>query len=338
MRTDLDFIKRINLKKYIPKLPARKQIHFTGFCSNCEHPVDGKFCTNCGQSVKDFQRPFFSVLFESVSDALSFDSRLLHTLSPLLLKPGFLTKEFMLGKRAKYTPPFRLYLFLTFFAFFLLSFNHTPDQEFFKEIPLNSESKDKFDFKEFINQMSIDSDLEQDSLNNVKLEINNDVVFSNDSLANEMDSNLDIDMFNNHISNFVEMWKLSPALMMDTALKQLSRTLLMILPLFALFLALIYIRQWRYLLEHLLISLNFHSFIFIVAILSELLLLLNSEICTEFAIYLYLIIPVQLLITLKTYYNQSWFKTVIKFMILSFIYNILLSIGILLGFVAMTQS
>jgi len=27
-------------------------------CNNCEHKFEGKFCPNCGQSVKEFEKPF----------------------------------------------------------------------------------------------------------------------------------------------------------------------------------------------------------------------------------------------------------------------------------------
>ena len=147
-----------------------------------------------------------------------------------------------------------------------------------------------------------------------------------------------MDLFEGHIGDFLEMWKLNPSLMMDTVLKKLSQTLLIILPLFALLLAFFYIRQRRYLLEHLLISLNFHSFIFIIVILSELLLLTNIAMLEEIAMYLYFSIPIQLFFTLKTYYGQGWRKTTFKFITLSFFYNLFFITGLLIGFILMTQS
>jgi len=325
------------IKKYIPRLPVRKKVHYTGLCRNCDHPVDGKFCSNCGQSVKDFDRPFFAVLFESLSDALSFDNRLLHTLGPLCLRPGFLTQEFMAGRRVKYTPPFRLYLFLTFFAFLLLSHNRTPDENFSDTLTFNNETGEQVHILNFIS----DLDSVATSQNSIKSDsIKAGRVFSSsqDSLANGLSVHSNIEFGDKPFTRLFEMWKLNPALMMDTALKKLSQILLMILPLFALLLALLYFRQKRYFLEHLLVSLNFHSFIFIVVIISELLWMINLKITTDIAIYLYFIIPIQMLMWLKSYYKQSWFKTVLKFLILSVFYNILLFGGLLYSFLYMLQS
>lgn len=322
---------KLILKKLRPKLSSRKVFHYKGLCPNCACEIDGKFCSNCGQSAKDFHRPFFSILFESLSDALSFDNRLFYTLSPLLFKPGYLTKEFMKGRRVRYTPPFRLYLFLTFFAFLLLSFNHTPDKKFTENINTSNDQGDKLDLEGMLNNfLSF-----QDSTGVVDIETEKAIQIQ-DTIKGE--DKLDLDLFEGHVRDFFEMWKLNPSLMMDTALKKLSQTLLIVLPLFALLLALLYFRQRRYLLEHLLISLNFHSFIFIVVILSELLLLTKIVMLEEVAMCLYFSIPIQLFFTLKTYYGQAWMKTTFKFIILSFFYNLFFFTGLFIGFVLMTQS
>jgi hypothetical protein len=59
-------------------------------------------------------REFASETFESFTHA---DSRLWRTLWLLISKPGFLTVEFLEGRRARYLPPFRLYLVLSVVLF-----------------------------------------------------------------------------------------------------------------------------------------------------------------------------------------------------------------------------
>lgn len=341
MQTDLIKKQGAKIKKYIKKLPARKKFHFTGLCSNCDHPVDGKFCTNCGQSAKDFHRPFFSVVSESLGDALSLDNKFFHTLVPLFVRPGYLTKEFMRGRRARYTPPFRLYLFLTFFAFLLVSHNHKPETESQKNLSFKNSDGKEVNIMSFIDEIpenNIADTLKTDSLNK-KI----DTTKTNYSKSVKNNRNYPTDLTigyqkiqgNESIKNLVNMWRLNPALVLDNAFKKLSQTLLLILPLFALFLALFYIRRKHYLLEHLLISLNFHSFIFVVVIVSELLIMTEVKVIYPFAFYLYLLIPIQLFLALKFYYRQSWFKTFIKFLMLSFFYNILLVSGILYSLVSL---
>jgi hypothetical protein len=55
-----------------------------------------------------------------VGDLADWDSRIWRTLRPLAFKPGWLTREYLLGRRTRYTPPFRMYLILSV-AFFLLT-------------------------------------------------------------------------------------------------------------------------------------------------------------------------------------------------------------------------
>ena len=87
-------------------------------CENCGARVPGKYCGNCGQRLEPPLHSlghFLKVAFEDVTHA---DSRLWRTLWALLAKPGFLTHEFLVGHRARYLPPVRLYLVLSV-AFFL---------------------------------------------------------------------------------------------------------------------------------------------------------------------------------------------------------------------------
>jgi len=91
-------------------------------CENCHAKVNGSFCGQCGQSVESTLRYFWSVLLHLLDDIFSFDSRASRTLKPLLLKPGFLTNEYIQGRRVHYVPPLRLYLFISIIFFISLNF------------------------------------------------------------------------------------------------------------------------------------------------------------------------------------------------------------------------
>lgn len=96
----------------------------TPHCDNCGASVAGRYCGNCGQR---FEPPvhslghFLTVAFEDVTHA---DSRLWRTLAALLFKPGYLTHEFLAGRRARYLPPVRLYLVLSVVFFIWFSATH----------------------------------------------------------------------------------------------------------------------------------------------------------------------------------------------------------------------
>jgi hypothetical protein len=67
-----------------------------------------------------------AVVGELADELLNWDSRFWRTLLPLLLRPGFLTAEFIAGRRARYVPPFRLYLLISFVLFLFVSLTATP--------------------------------------------------------------------------------------------------------------------------------------------------------------------------------------------------------------------
>jgi len=91
-------------------------------CANCHAKVSGSFCSQCGQSVESTLKYFWEVILHLLDDIFSFDSRVARTLKPLLLTPGFLTNEYIQGRRVHYVPPLRLYLFISIIFFLSLKF------------------------------------------------------------------------------------------------------------------------------------------------------------------------------------------------------------------------
>ena len=88
-------------------------------CQNCGAAVSLKFCSTCGQRVEDHINSFLDFLGEFAEVFTHADSRLWRTLKALLLAPGFLTEQFLAGRRASYLAPLRLYL-VTSVGFFLV--------------------------------------------------------------------------------------------------------------------------------------------------------------------------------------------------------------------------
>jgi hypothetical protein len=65
-------------------------------------------------------RFFPALLRDLLEDVIDLDSRFMRTLKPLLLHPGRLTRDYLDGRRFRYVPPLRLYIF-TSMAFFILA-------------------------------------------------------------------------------------------------------------------------------------------------------------------------------------------------------------------------
>ena len=88
-------------------------------CTNCGATMQGEFCHECGQSIHSVLKPVHHMVEETVETVLHIDGRIVHTLPPLLLKPGFLTLEYFGGRRVRYIAPFRLMFVLCLLSFFV---------------------------------------------------------------------------------------------------------------------------------------------------------------------------------------------------------------------------
>lgn len=102
-------------------------------CKNCGMRVEERFCTNCGQLGADFHRPIWDLATSSIGDMFSLDGRLWRTLPMLMLRPGRMTREYIDGKRARFVPPFRLFLLMSV-IFFLTVFTTLEHQPWLKEL------------------------------------------------------------------------------------------------------------------------------------------------------------------------------------------------------------
>ena len=98
-------------------LPQRKEKN----CLNCGTTVIGKYCHVCGQENIEPKESVWQLISHFFSDITHFDGKFFTSMKDLVLRPGFLSKEYMRGKRASYLNPIRMYLF-TSFVFFLVFF------------------------------------------------------------------------------------------------------------------------------------------------------------------------------------------------------------------------
>ncbi len=117
-------------------IPQRKEKD----CLNCGATVQGKYCHVCGQENVEPKETFWHMVTHFFYDITHFDSNFFHTIHHLVLRPGFLSKEYMLGRRASYLHPIRMYVFtsaiffLLFFSFFSsIAFKSTSDDPLTKE-------------------------------------------------------------------------------------------------------------------------------------------------------------------------------------------------------------
>lgn len=329
-------------------------------CENCGHEFKGHFCPNCGQEVAEFNRPFGFVIYDFVGNFFAFDTRFFQTFRFLLFRPGFLTAEFFAGRRMRYSPPFRIFVFLSFFLFLLLQSLTEATLDKVPEIKINDSSK----------EVVLDNGLRFKA--DISTEVDSTENFNPDSLAmfpvgakdsiqtDSDDINLDFSMFGSgrirdnlnkladqfqakldHITDpekrrqynsYIAMCR-APEMVISNIMKYLSWAFFILLPLFALVLKLFYIRREHLYIRHLLFSIHLHSYLFFILILVGSLKLLFDSGSSGIVFTLLLSFPVYFILAIKKFYGQSWGKVILKFLGVSFIYNAMLWTAVLFVFI-----
>lgn len=80
-------------------------------CTNCGATLAGEFCQACGQKrFVDSDRRFGHLMHQFLASATDLDGRVWRSLRALLFQPGLLSREYMLGRRARWISPVSLFL------------------------------------------------------------------------------------------------------------------------------------------------------------------------------------------------------------------------------------
>ncbi len=90
-------------------------------CLNCRHVVEQRYCPNCGQENSESRKTFHHLFVHFFEDLTHYENAFWRTIKNLIFKPASLTKEYLSGKRLSYLAPVRLYIFISFITFFLLT-------------------------------------------------------------------------------------------------------------------------------------------------------------------------------------------------------------------------
>jgi hypothetical protein len=94
-------------------------------CRNCSAALTGPYCAQCGQHAHESARSLHVLFHDAWHLITHVDGNLWRTLAPLLFRPGYLTREYFLDHRARYVPPFRLYFVISVVFFALASVTTT---------------------------------------------------------------------------------------------------------------------------------------------------------------------------------------------------------------------
>ncbi|WP_061084093.1 DUF3667 domain-containing protein [Chryseobacterium indologenes] len=90
-------------------------------CLNCGQHVEERFCPHCGQENIESRHPFYYLFTHFIEDFTHYDGQFWGTLKNLMFKPRALTNTYLEGKRQKFVPPVKLYIFVSFITFFVFA-------------------------------------------------------------------------------------------------------------------------------------------------------------------------------------------------------------------------
>jgi Protein of unknown function (DUF3667) len=101
---------------------SKRKVRAEKICLNCGEQLQERYCPVCGQENIEPKENILQLVSHLFRDIAHVDGKFFLTLKLLLFRPGFLSKEYLLGRRARYIDPVRMYIF-TAFLFFIVLFS-----------------------------------------------------------------------------------------------------------------------------------------------------------------------------------------------------------------------
>ncbi len=332
-------------------------------CLNCGATVQGRYCHICGQENSEKKDTFWSLFHHFVEDVTHFDSKFFDTLRYLLFRPGYLSNQYLQGKRASYLDPIRMYLFTS--AIFFLIFSSQSPERFIKisysDNALTPKERGALikNFKEELQKDPTDTFsqrrilLLQDTSKPVTLNqmLRKKAAYSKKghdyNTITEYDSiqhvlpkekrdgwmaqkvaKKSIELSNKYNKNFSAGMKD----FMDGFMHRLPYLMFLSLPIFAFILKLLYVRRRHkfHYADHFIFTLHHYIFSFILFLLVFFVERIIEWTGLDFLKYLvYLLFAlwcVYLYAAMKNFYKQGYFKTLLKYLLLNFLAAIVILI------------
>ncbi|MDP5053896.1 MAG: DUF3667 domain-containing protein [Congregibacter sp.] len=272
-------------------------------CRNCQSPLDGQYCASCGQREGRGDLHFADAATEVLGDVFTWDSRIWRTLFSILFRPGFLSAEFNAGRRMRYMPPFRLYIVVSFLMFLVLSLEASDS------VIISTESADNPPAAVALDSTTESkADPEPDGFT-IKLSENGPPWVQ--TLEKRIEAN-------------ARRVREDPSDYLETLAEYLPQIMFVMLPLFALLLKLIYFFSPFHYLQHLVFGLHYHTFVYLLYLISAGLERLSAHVDGLFALLLIIYLP----LALRRCYFSSWPAAIGKSLLLLLSYGVALLLGL----------
>ncbi len=125
-------------------------------CLNCQTEVIGRYCHKCGQENLVPKETVWHLVQHFFNDITHFDGKFFDTVKYLIKKPGFLSLEYMRGRRMAYLNPIRMYVF-TSAIFFIILYSISKPEDMAKGLRADKKKAFGDSAKQRFSQQSLDS-------------------------------------------------------------------------------------------------------------------------------------------------------------------------------------
>jgi len=381
-------------------------------CENCGTELRGHYCSNCGQAAIDYRRSFRHVIVDVLDSFLNWDSKFIRSIGLLLWRPGWLTNQFLEGRRVRFLHPLRLYLLVSIVFFLCARLIPVSDTQTTNVEDLPPEAREQLE-KKITELKTKEKDLSLFEISGDKKEpdvpaappppaepkapvdqkepaapaatLTPQAIAKEENAPEATPATSETEALIDEIKNQVKTGKKKKEpgphiqsgndkekkggvnvhfgpdkggpqtpfeawmeqrikdrigehgtkgkLFIETLRSNLSTMMLFCVPLFAFILKVLYLRQKRFYIEHLVYALNIHAFFYITSILVVLISIgLHSWIPGApqilLTIFLSLLVFVQIFVSIRRVYRQGWFMTMFKFGFGGLIYLFVLAFAV----------
>lgn len=321
-------------------------------CLNCGTRLRGQYCTVCGQRSRSRLISLWELISDAFGDLFELDSRLWKTLIPLLRRPGQLTADYLAGRRARFMPPFRTYLVLSLVFFLVAFFNPRESLSFLYEPEPEPTADEQAQLEQrrqdILEQLGDTANLADEDTREALQEELEKIADDTSGVALTIDGE-EIENCNVESSDlaFMPDWmkkRLTPErlrkvcertqtaeggnALASAMLDNLPAALIVLLPIMALVLLILYPLSRHYYVEHLLFFVHFHAFFFLLLTLQVLYSRLGNAVGLNEALVVLPIfassfyVPIYLFKAMRVVYGQGWFVTLVKYIALVTAYGL----------------
>ncbi len=309
-------------------------------CLNCQADIETHFCPHCGQKNTKPDLSLFGVLHEFAEEVFHYDSKAWRTVRTLITQPGRLPANWSSGRRADYISPVRLYLTVTF-IFFLLAAGHRLTN---LNIGTASPQKNANAILAELKNESISPGFHQlllDEMNKLKLNPDQAATYRKELDQAEQryvaeHKGVPENWVEHQAEKLARVANGDPSRFSELLLNELPKALFVVLPLFAVALKLLYLRQKRTYVEHLVFLLYLHSFMFIALLPLNLVHTAWMDVLMTFVVLIGL--PGYAFFAMLRYYGQPWWLTLLKSWVLGATYIVLSGFGTLFAIYLVANS